>query len=95
LKNQRISKVVIKMNLSSSLVFLAVPLKRWSMVFLLAMAAIYCALPGAARADFTLQYTGAAFSDTPMCGVTTDPLIETAKNRDGCGWLLWALQQQG
>ena len=24
-----------------------------------------------------------------------DPLIETARNRDSCGWLLGALQQQG
>jgi hypothetical protein len=24
-----------------------------------------------------------------------DPLIETGKNRDSCGWLLGALQQQG
>jgi hypothetical protein len=43
------------MNLSSCLVLVAAPLKRWSMVFTLAMAAIYCALPRAARADFTLQ----------------------------------------
>jgi hypothetical protein len=63
------------MNLSSCLVLVAAPLKRWSMVFALAMAAIYCALPGAARADFTLQYTGAAFNDTPLCGVTTDPYV--------------------
>jgi hypothetical protein len=63
------------MNLSNCLVLVAAPPKRWSMVFALAMGAIYCALPGAARADFTLQYTGAAFSDTPLCGVTTDPYV--------------------
>jgi hypothetical protein len=62
------------MKLANCLVLVAVPLKRWPMVFALAMAAIYGILPGVARADFALQYTGAAFNDnTPECGVTSDP----------------------
>ena len=64
------------MKLANCLVLVAVPLKRWPMVFALAMAAICGILPGAARADFTLQYTGAAFNDnTPECGVTSDPFV--------------------
>jgi hypothetical protein len=64
------------MKLSNCLVLVAVPLKRWPMVFALAMAAIYGTLPGVARADFTLQYTGAAFNDdTSLCGFTTDPFV--------------------
>jgi hypothetical protein len=38
-------------------------LKRWSIVFILAMAAIYAVRPGVARADFTMQYTGAPFGE--------------------------------
>jgi hypothetical protein len=30
---------------------------------------------------------------TALCGV--DPAVETLENRDSCGWLLKAVQQQG
>jgi hypothetical protein len=64
------------MNLARCFVSVAVSLKRWSMVFVLAMAAIYCVMPAVARADFTLQYTGPAFNlNDPNCGITSDPYV--------------------
>jgi hypothetical protein len=49
------------MNVAPCFLRAGLSLKRWSMVFVLAMAAIYSVMPGVARADFTMQYTGAAF----------------------------------
>jgi hypothetical protein len=46
----------------------AVSLKRWSMAFVLAMAAIYGLMPDVARADFTMTYAGGKFG-----GGTTSP----------------------
>jgi hypothetical protein len=66
------------MNFAPRFLPVGLSLKRWSMVFILVIAAIYGVMPGAARADFTMQYTGAAFDTQPFnsgfCGPTTNPV---------------------
>jgi hypothetical protein len=64
------------MNLAPCFLPMGLSLKRWSIVFVPAMAAFYGVRPGVARADFTMQYTGVPFNpDTYNCGVTTDPYV--------------------
>jgi hypothetical protein len=71
------------MNFATCFFPVAVSLKRGPMAFVLAMAAIYGVMPAVARADFTMQYTGAAFDPnaTALCGLGTNPYVACLTGR--------------